>query len=39
MMKKIFVRTKEDDEDFYNSTKSSIYDNYYVDNDVKIRDH
>ena len=31
--------TKEDNKDFENSTKCWIYDNDYVDNDVKIRDH
>ena len=43
VMKKYFnkelVMTKEDNEDFNNSTKSWICDNYYVDNDVKVRDH
>ena len=42
-MKKYFnkelVMTKEDNEDFKNSTKCCIYDNDYVDNDVKVRDH
>ena len=31
--------TKEDDEDFENSTKSWISDNFYVKSDVKRRDH
>ena len=31
--------TKEDKENFENSTKCLICDNYYIDNDVKIRDH
>ena len=43
MMKKHFneelVMTKEDNEDFKNSTKCWIYDNVYVDNDVMVRDH
>ena len=30
---------KEDNEYFKNSTKCSICDNEYVDNDVKVRDH
>ena len=30
---------KEDNEDFRNSTKCCIWDNDYVENDVKIRDH
>ena len=30
--------TKEDNEDFENSTKCWICDNGYVDNDVKVRD-
>ena len=36
---KELVMTKEDDEDFKNSTKCSICNNDYVDNDVKVRDH
>ena len=43
VMKKHFneelVMTKEDNEDFKNSTKCWIYDNVYVDNDVMVRDH
>ena len=43
VMKKYFnkklVMTKEDDEDFENSTKSWICDNVYVDCDVKLRHH
>ena len=31
--------TKKDNEDFQNSTKCWIWDNDYVDNDVKVRDH
>ena len=31
--------TKQDIEDFKNSTKCSICDNDCVDNDVKVRDH
>ena len=31
--------TKEDIEDFKNSSKCWISDNDYVDNDVKVRDH
>ena len=31
--------TKEDNEDFKNSTKCWICDNDYVDNDLKVRDH
>ena len=31
--------TKENEEDFENSTKCWIYDNSYVDDDVKVRDH
>ena len=31
--------TKEDNEDFKNSTKCWICDNDYVDNDVTVRDH
>ena len=40
-MKKQFntelVMTKEENEDFENSTKSWICENDYVDNDVKVR--
>ena len=43
VMKKHFnkelVITKKDHEDFENSTKCSICDNDYIDNDVKVRDH
>ena len=43
VMKKHFnkelVMNKGDDEDFENSTKRWICDNYYVDGDVKVRDH
>ena len=31
--------TKEDNEDFENSTKCWIYNNDYIDTDVKVRDH
>ena len=33
------MTTKEDNKDFENSTKCWIYDNDYVDNDVKVGDH
>ena len=43
VMKKYFtkelVMTKEDNEDFKNSTKCWICDNDYIDNDFKVRDH
>ena len=43
VMKKHFnrepVMTKEDNEDFENSTKCCICDNDYIDTDVKVRDH
>ena len=43
VMKKHFnkdlVMTKKDNKDFKNSTKCWIWDNYYVDTDVKVRDH
>ena len=43
VMKKLFnkelVMTKERNENFKYSTKCSICDNYYVDNNVKKRDH
>ena len=41
LMKKLskLVMTKEDNEDFENSTKCWICDNDYVDGDVKVRDH
>ena len=42
VMKKHFnkelVMTKKDNEDFENSTKCWIYDNDYIDNDVKVTD-
>ena len=42
-MKKHFnkesVMTKEDNKDFKSSTKCWIYDNTYVDGDVKVIDH
>ena len=31
--------TKEDNEDFKNSTKFWIFNNDYIDSDVKVRDH
>ena len=37
--KKELVMTKEDNEDFENSTKCWICDNDYIDADVKVRDH
>ena len=37
--KKEPVMTKEDNEDFKNSTKRWICDNDYIDTDVKSRDH
>ena len=43
VMKKYFskelVMTKKDNEDFKNYFSCWIYDNDYVDNDVKVRDH
>ena len=43
VMKKHFnkelVMTKEDNEDFKNSTKFWIWDNDYIDTDVKVRGH
>ena len=43
MMKKHFNKelamTKEDNGNFKNSTKRCIYDNDYIENDVKVRDH
>ena len=43
VMKKYFntelVTTKEDNEDFKNSTKCWICDNNYVDTDVRVTDH
>ena len=37
--KKELAMTKEDSEDFKNSTKCWICDNGYIDKDVKLRDH
>ena len=37
--KKEFVMTKEDNEDFKNSTKCWICDKDYIGNDFKVRDH
>ena len=43
VMKKYFnkelVMTKEDNEDFEDSTKCWIFDNDNIDSDVKVRDH
>ena len=43
VMKKHFnkelVMTKEDNDDFDNSTKCCVCDNDYIDGDVKARDH
>ena len=43
MMKKNFnkklVMTKKDDEDFENSIKCWICDNFYLDGEVKVRAH
>ena len=43
VMKKHFnkelVMTKEDNDDFENSTKCWICDNNYINNDVKVKDH
>ena len=36
---KELVMTKEDNKIFENSTKCQICDNFYVDDDVKVRDH
>ena len=36
---KELVMTKEDNENFKNSTKSWICDNDYIDNDVEVRDY
>ena len=42
-MKKLFNKelaiAKEDNKSFENSTKCWICDNYYIDNDVKVRNH
>ena len=35
--RKELVMTKKDDEDFGNATKCWIYDNIYVNSDVKVR--
>ena len=37
--KKELVMTKEDDEDFENSTKCGICNDDYVEDEVKVRDH
>ena len=43
VMKKLFnkeiVMTKNDNDDFENSTKCWIYDNDCIDNNVKVKDH
>ena len=39
ILTKELVMTKKDNADFKNSTKCWIYDNEYIDNDVKITDH
>ena len=39
IMKKELAMTKNDDEDFKNSTKCWICDYAYLDGDVKLRDH
>ena len=36
---KALAMTKKHDEDFENATKCLICDNFYVDGDVKVRDH
>ena len=36
---KEFVMTKEDNEDFKNSTKCWICDNDYIDNSIKVKHH
>ena len=36
---KELVMSKEDNEDFKNSTKFWIFNNDYIDSDVKVRDH
>ena len=36
---KELLMSKEDNEDFENSTKCWICDNNYIDNDVIVRDH
>ena len=36
---KELVTTKKDNEDFENSTKCWIFDNDYIDGDVKVSDH
>ena len=36
---KQLVMTKEDNEDFENSTKCLICDNDYIDHDLKVRSH
>ena len=36
---KELVMSKEDNENFKNSTKCWIYDNDYIEHNVKVRDH
>ena len=36
---KELLMTKEDNEDFKNPTKFWIFNNNYIDSDVKVRDH
>ena len=36
---KELLMTKGDNEDFKNSTKFWIFNNNYIDSDVKVRDH
>ena len=38
-LNKELVMTKEDNENFTNSTKCWICDNDYIDNDIKVRGH
>ena len=38
-LNKELVMTKEDNEDFENFTKCWSCDNFYIDDDVKVRDH
>ena len=36
---KEIVMTRENNKNFKKSTKFWIYDNDYIDNDIKVRDH
>ena len=38
-LNKEIVTTKEDNEEFENSTTCWVCDKYYIDTDVKVRDH